>query len=425
MKILHTADWHLGQRFKERDRAEEFQGFLDWLVEYCHTNDIDVLLHAGDVFDTATPPQSALQQYYNFFTKLHGTSVQESIVTAGNHDSPSVLNSAKGVLKAVNTHVVATVTEDLQDEIIPIFLENKEGKQVLSCIVCAVPFLRDKDIRLAVAGETFEQREEAVRQGIRKHYADICAASIELQEELCQQYSIDPKCVPIIAMGHLFAQGGRVNQSEEKSEAVRDIHVGNLGSITSEYFPKAFSYTALGHLHVAQPIGDVEHIQYSGSPIALDFSERRDTKCVTVLTFDEASLTSIKHVPVPQSRMLQRFSGTLQEIEAQLQEYTLPDNLMNTWAEAIVTSDAYDPMLTEKVRALADASSARVEFLSVRRKSTTAATIRQTDDTSMKDLHELHPQDVFRELIVHRSETEQQQLLTSFDELLVNMESKE
>src|ERR1017187_6057793 len=104
IKVLHTADWHLGKRFEQIERTEEHQFFLDWLIDKLTDEHIDVLIVAGDIFDTGTPSNTAFKQYYSFLWKVKSTCCREVIIIGGNHDSVTTLNAPKDLLKVFNVH---------------------------------------------------------------------------------------------------------------------------------------------------------------------------------------------------------------------------------------------------------------------------------------------------------------------------------
>jgi exonuclease SbcD len=298
MKILHTADWHLGKKLEQSERTDEHQYFLDWLIERLNSECIDVLIVAGDIFDTGSPSNTAFQQYYRFLRRVKNTCCREVIIIGGNHDSISTLNAPKELLKYFNVHIVGGVPEEFGEQIIPI--KNDSGKVELA--VCAVPFLRDKDVRLSISGETSVERESRIKQGICDHYNNF--------KEHIQQYKLQG--VPVIATGHLFAAGSSTSESE------KEIHVGNLGQVCGDQFPVEFDYIALGHIHRPQVVSNLNHIRYSGSPVPLSFSESDHTKLVIILEFQEGKLVEIQELEVPCCRKLIRFKGDVSTVQNKL-----------------------------------------------------------------------------------------------------------
>jgi len=292
MKILHTADWHLGHRLHENSQAEEQTLFLKWIENFIIEHKIDVLLISGDIFDTGTPSNQSLEMYYSFLVRLNATECSSIIITGGNHDSPGTLNAPKHLLNALSIKVVGKATERIEDEVFEI--ECKDEKVIIG----AVPYLRDQDIRRAVAGESFDELTDRYKQALTNHYIDVA--------EYCK--SINSTKAPVIAMGHLFAIGGSVSDSEQ------NIYVGTLGHIGATDFPEIFDYIALGHLHRPQIVGGNDKIRYSGSPHILGFSELNYDKKVIVLTVKTNSISITEEFVVPRFREFYRLIGTKEQV---------------------------------------------------------------------------------------------------------------
>lgn len=371
MKIIHTADWHLGQRFNDRDRKREHKAFLNDLLDIIQAEHIDALLVAGDIFDAANPPNYAKKQYYDFLRAALGY-CKNIIITGGNHDSIATLNAPKTLLKYFNIHVVGGAMANLQDEIIPI----KNAAGAIIGVVGAVPFLRERDIKTAEAGETYTEREERIRIGIKEHYY----ALYQLME---QQYPQLPK----IAMGHLFAAGSQTSDSE------KEIHIGNRGRVGVETFPKGFNYVALGHIHKPQLVKGNQHIRYCGSPIPLSFSERKDHKQVLLVSFNNNNLSEIKSIPIQTYRPLKRYKGNLQQLQQQLQAIQHSEKLPPIWAEVHVKTQRVELDLNRRIKEMV--ADKNIEILSVQ-------VVREDREKSLeqqlleqKNLNELKETDVF------------------------------
>ena len=279
LTILHTSDWHLGRRLYGHQRYEEFESFLAWLLDTIATERVDVLIVAGDIFDTMTPSNKAQALYYEFLGTVSTTCCQHVVIVAGNHDSPTFLDAPSQILKFLNVHVIGTACEDLGDEVL--ILDNSEG--IPYCIIAAVPYLRDRDVRSSAAGESMDRKDANVISGICAHYDTVAAVAKDLQHQVTKTHA---RHIPIIATGHLFAAGG----STTTDDGVRDLYVGNLGKISADMFSSHFDYVALGHLHVPQRVGGREHIRYSGSPIAMGFGEARQQKQVLLVQFDASTV---------------------------------------------------------------------------------------------------------------------------------------
>ncbi|SLJ84621.1 exonuclease SbcCD subunit D C-terminal domain-containing protein [Psychrobacter sp. DAB_AL43B] len=277
LTILHTSDWHLGRRLYGRMRYEEFEAFLSWLQDTISAQQVDVLIVAGDIFDTMTPSNKAQALYYEFLGKVSKSCCQHVVIVAGNHDSPTFLDAPSKVLKFLNVHVIGTACEDLNDEVM--VLDDVDG--IPHCIIAAVPYLRDRDVRSSSAGESAQSKDANVIAGICAHYDKVADIATAKQAELAKAHK---RHIPIIATGHLFAAGGTTTDDD----GVRELYVGSLGKVSADMFDDCFDYVALGHLHVPQRVGGRESIRYSGSPIAMGFGEARQQKQVLLVQFGAA-----------------------------------------------------------------------------------------------------------------------------------------
>lgn len=314
MKIIHTSDWHLGKQLKKVDFAADMSLFFNWLIDLIDEEDVDVLLMSGDLFDHANPSQQALNQYYDFLgAMLRKNPKCKMILTGGNHDSSAVINAPKELLHRLNVSVIGGAPEDISE----LFIHIKKGNEEL--VVAAVPFLRDKDIRKANAGESFAEKIELTRNGVANYFHTIN-----------EHYSTHFGKIPFIVMGHLYAQGAEVSDSE------REIQVGNQAGIDSAIFGVVPSYVALGHIHKPQTVGS-DHIRYSGSPISLSFSERVDKKQIVMLEIDNGKF-HIKPTQIPTFRKLIRLEGSMDEVRNQLEKYT-SDSPLQDLIELHVTEE--------------------------------------------------------------------------------------
>lgn len=276
LNILHTSDWHLGRRLYGRMRYDEFEAFLTWLQGAISAQKVDVLIVAGDIFDTMTPSNKAQALYYEFLGKVSKSCCEHIVIVAGNHDSPTFLDAPSNVLKFLNVHVIGTACEDLNDEVL--VLDDADGTP--HCIIAAVPYLRDRDVRSSSAGESADSKDANVIKGIRAHYDEVASIAKAQQAKLAEA---NQRHIPIIATGHLFAAGGTTTEDD----GVRELYVGSLGKISADMFDEVFDYVALGHLHVPQRVGGRESIRYSGSPIAMGFGEAKQQKQVLLVRFGE------------------------------------------------------------------------------------------------------------------------------------------
>jgi exonuclease SbcD len=405
MRILHTADWHLGKRLEQSERTDEHQAFLNWLIQILRTEKIDVLIVAGDIFDTGSPSNSAFEQYYGFLRQVKDTSCREVVIIGGNHDSISTLNAPQLLLKYFNVHIIGGVPYEFTDQII----EIKDAQGQLELVVCAVPFLRDRDIRLSVAGETLEERETRLKQGISEHYHRLVTHITD--------YKLNN--IPVIATGHLFAAGSATSDSE------KEIHVGNLGQIGGDQFPSAFDYIALGHIHRPQLINKMNHIRYSGSPIPLSFSETDDKKQVIVLEFKNGNMISLQELEVPCNRKLIRIKGDFEKVKTKLVLLEDPQTLYPAWVEVQVETETFIFDLEEQLNSLI-AGKPFIGRLFPRQFRIRAARSLDEQTEEAMALADLDPKTVFlKKCSAEYPEEEHADLLQAFSEVMEYMVQKE
>lgn len=398
MKILHTADWHIGKVLHKHSLRDEMLMFLDWLLEMMAAEDVDVLLISGDIFDVANPGVKDRQLYYKFLSRLIGRDVQV-IITGGNHDSVAFLEAPQEILAHLDITVIGGARDLIEEELVAV--KNRLGEVAL--VVAAVPFLRDRDLRTYQMDGSVD-RVEAIRHGIGMHYQDLA--------EACR--SVYPS-VPALAMGHLYARGASVSESE------RDIHIGNAAAVESTVFTDYFGYVALGHIHRPQRIGGDDMVRYSGSPIALSFSEREDRKCVLLIDLVDNAFSTPTIVEVPKFRELRRFTGTFAEVDSALSKY-VPVFPLRSFVEVEVTEDLFSAATLSAVDSLvtSDHTDDNYSILKARTHFLTGA--KDTSDLFEygTNIEDLRPIDVFKQKVDRQNldETTQKSLYDTFQELL-------
>jgi exonuclease SbcD len=401
MKVLHTSDWHLGRSLYGQKRYAEFGQFLDWLSDTIKAEQIDILLVAGDIFDTSAPSNRAQSLYYQFLCRVAASPCRHIIVIAGNHDSPTFLDAPKALLRSLDVHVIGAAAENIDDEIL--LLKDAEGCAEL--LVCAVPYLRDRDIRQVQAGESLADKDHNLLEGIRNHYQHV-AERAESQRKIL---GLD---IPIIAMGHLFTAGGQTIDGD----GVRELYVGSLAHVGVNIFPPCIDYVALGHLHVPQKIGGAEHMRYSGSPLPMGFGEATQQKSVCLVSFSKADTTqpAVELLDVPVFQQLRKVSGNWAEISAQL--LTLVDSSETVWLEIIYQGDEIVSDLRERLETLIEGSELLILRIHNTRLIDRVLNASHTDES----LEDLDVDDVFaRCLAAHEiPETQQADLLHTYQQAL-------
>lgn len=398
MKLLHTSDWHLGKSLYGRKRYHEFEAFLNWLLETIKLHQVDCLLVAGDVFDTATPGNRSQELYYRFLCQVAASYCRHLVVVAGNHDSASFINAPRELLKSLNIHVVGAITDDLVDELL--VLSDRTGQPEL--IVCAVPFLRDRDIRVSEAGESFADKEQKMLEGINNHYQQIAELAVQQQQALGGN-------LPIVATGHLFTSGGQTIDGD----GVRSLYVGSLAQVSAATFSNSFDYVALGHLHIPQLVAGSETIRYSGSPLPIGFGEARQQKQVCLVEFDgrQAVVTPLN---VPVFQQLEQIKGDWDQINRRIME--LVEDKSNAWLEVDYTGAELMGDLRQQLEQLVEGTGLELLRIKNNRIMNLALCQSQTEE----NLGDLQPEEVFIRCMAARQvpDDQQKELLLTYQELL-------
>ncbi|MFB2831597.1 exonuclease SbcCD subunit D C-terminal domain-containing protein [Aeromonas jandaei] len=400
MKILHTADWHLGHQLHGHDRRFEHDAFLDWLTDTLKAREIDALLVAGDLFDTANPPASAWQQLYRFLARLRAEMPHLNMVLiGGNHDSPSKLDAPHELLRAFDLHLVGSISRDgngkLETDRLLVPLQDKEGKIAAWC--AAVPFLRSSDLRV----EQLEEGQDRLIEGVRQIYAEVLAEGrARCGEDL-----------PLIAMGHAYLAAGQLSELSE-----RRVLGGNQHALPAELFAGA-DYTALGHLHLAQSPADGVH--YSGSPLPLSLAEANYNHRVLEVTFAGGKLTTVASIPVPRAvEMIRLPQSSLDEALNAIEALTLPPcpQEAQPFLEVRLLLPKPEARIRERILAAIADKPVRLARISTQYQGSGEGL---ADGRERRRLDELSPTEVFRLCYQRQFEGEPEaQLVASFEEIL-------
>ncbi|MFL9594720.1 exonuclease SbcCD subunit D C-terminal domain-containing protein [Aeromonas veronii] len=400
MKILHTADWHLGHQLHGHDRRFEHDAFLDWLSGTLKVREIDALLVAGDLFDTANPPASAWQQLYRFLARLRAEMPHLNMVLiGGNHDSPSKLDAPHELLRAFDLHLVGSISRDsegkLEADRLLVPLQDKEGKIAAWC--AAVPFLRSSDLRV----ESLEEGQDRLIEGVRQVYAEVLAEG----RARCGE------ALPLIAMGHAYLAAGQLSELSE-----RRVLGGNQHALPAELFAGA-DYTALGHLHLAQ--SPATGVHYSGSPLPLSLAEANYNHQVLEVTFAEGKLTGLERIPVPRAvEMIRLPQSTLDDALnaiASLELVACPQEAQ-PFLEVRLLLPKPEARIRERILAAIADKPVRLARISTQYQGSGEGL---ADGCERRRLDELSPTEVFRLCYQRQFEGEPEAgLVASFEEIL-------
>ena len=415
LRILHTADWHLGQLFHGFDRDREHANFLDWLVGILRERCADALIITGDVFDSVNPSAVAQRRFFDFLARAHAEAPSlQIIIIAGNHDAAARLEAPAGLFESLNIKAVGTVARDATGEVNyeKFLIPLKDASGNVKGIVIAVPFLRPADVPMV------SEASDGYLAGIREFYRRAAQAAADLR---ARQHP----SAALIALGHCH-----LADAMESRESERRIVIGGEESLKADAFGPEIAYVALGHLHKPQDMED-GRICYPGSPIPLSFSEKDFTHRVVEVTFDESGRSSFRSFPVPDGAMLVRIPADsvarpIGEILQLMRNETFdPGRCRDAlpFLEVRILDDGPDPT---RRRAVEEA----LEGKPVRLASIRLEPLLRTDGTSdadealasgLADLGSLDPEEIMRAAHIERYRSEPDaSLLAALREILAS-----
>lgn len=390
MKVLHTADWHIGQLFHEYDRSFEHKQFLNWLVQTFQTQQVDVLLISGDIFDISNPGAASIKMFYSFLNQAtKANPALQIIITAGNHDSAARLEAPKPLLESSNIHIIGLVEKnadgniDFEKLIIPI--HDKDGNIKAWCL--AIPFLRMGDY------PTIADCPNPYAEGVTALYKE--AFEYAAQKKQSGQ--------SIIAMGHLHTQHAEITELDKTERLI----MGGVECISAAAFHPDIKYVALGHIHKAQRIGGKEHIRYSGSPLPMSFSELHYKHQIVVFNLDE-EISNLETIEIPLFVPLQRIPlnhQPLHEVIALLAKLPETNSATATfpYLEVRVLEEGPDPARRHKIETALAGKNVRLAKIDVKHN---VGTKEVQEFISPEKLNELQPIDVFGKIYQSRYNNE-------------------
>ncbi|MBN2093266.1 exonuclease SbcCD subunit D C-terminal domain-containing protein, partial [candidate division KSB1 bacterium] len=279
---------HLGRKLYDRSRHQEQEQFLNWLLEIIQKNEVELLLVAGDIFDSAVPGAQAVDLYYQFLFNFYQQTRASAVIIAGNHDSATRLAAPREFLKMARIHVAGSVNKIPEQNVVLI----SNAKQTVAII--ALPYLPEGELT-HISFESEVDSANRYREAVRQHYSEAIK-------------SLSP-AIPKILMGHFFVSGSQANASRQV------VQVGGSLPVSLEDFPTDVKYIALGHLHHAQKFSRNEYpVIYSGSPLPYSFDDATDMKKIFLVDVLDNQPVEIKEILVPTFRELVRLSGNYDEI---------------------------------------------------------------------------------------------------------------
>jgi len=346
IRILHTADWHLGQTFFGYDRTQEHEHFLDWLAGVLTKNKIDVLIVAGDVFDVSNPSAASQRMFYRF---IHRVTTEnpglQLVIVAGNHDSAARLESPLPLLQEMRTEIKGIVRKqdgEIDYSHLLVELKNESGRVEALCL--AVPFLRQGDYPVV------ETEGNPYAEGVKELYARLVEYALKKRTD----------GQALVAVGHLLATGSEI---AEKDHSERII-IGGLESVSPESFSEQIVYTALGHIHKAQRVSGRENIRYAGSPLPMSFAEKHYHHGVVKVILDEGWAVEIEKLEyTPLVRLLSipaKEPAAPDEVLDELCRLELPESGPKPYLEVKVKLSEPEPMLRQQIEEILEGKPVRL-----------------------------------------------------------------
>ena len=378
MRLLHTSDWHVGKAIRGHSRADEHRAVLDEIAGLAAEHAVDLVLVAGDLFETAAPSAEAEKIVYRALLKLAGTGAEVAVI-AGNHDSGRKLEAVAPVFEAAGrVHVVSRPLGPDKGGVLR--LQTSSGEDVR---LAMLPFVSQRGIVRAKDLMDSKAYENA------QHYAERMRLVIEALAGGFESDTVN------ILMAHAFVHGGQLGGGERAAHFIDDY------ALSAQAFPAEAGYVALGHVHRPQRIAGPGQIHYCGSPLQLDFGEEQQRKQVNVVDIEPGLPPTVTKLPLSSGRPLRTVTGTLAELELLGRE--MDDD---PWLRAVVC----EPRRVGLADDVRDVLGERVVDVRVEDSSNPAPKRRFRSGRT--------PHQLFDEFLAERNEVEDERVRSLFAELL-------
>jgi exonuclease SbcD len=325
VKILHTADWHVGKRLGRFDRTAEYEEVIAEVVAVAEAEAVDLVVHAGDLFDRSSPPVDSLRVAFTGLMALTDEGKRPVVVIAGNHDSGPFFDALAPFVRGHNIHLIGAIRPPDAGGVLD--LDTPGGRALVACF----PFLREG--RVVDFGSGPDQ--------LYGQYADrVQAISAAYAASVAER--ADPGTVTLL-VAHFLVGGAKLG-GHGAPRGERELHMGEAYAATPQAVPPALGYVALGHVHAPQPVpGALVPAEYAGSLLEADFGEAGEQKRVVIVDAAPGIPAVTRSVPLSAGRRLMRVSGTWEEIDAR-------DDLDDVFLDLEVHTEGPDPGLADRAR---------------------------------------------------------------------------
>ncbi len=323
MRLLHTADWHVGKRLGRYDRMPDFVAVLDEITGIADREQVDLVVVAGDLFDRPTPSLDALRLVLDTLETLARD--RPVVAIAGNHDSGALFDLLAPLIRPRGVHLIGTVRAPAAGGV----LELATGK-VRTLIGC-LPFLREgQAVDFFTEADTWH-REYAQR------IAQLCSAHADHLAAHADDTTVT------VLTGHFAVHGVKLGGGGAP-RGERSLHLGEAYCATEQALPSTLGYVAMGHIHAPQSVpGMGETGLYSGSPIALDFGEADEQKRVVIVELEPGKPGATRTLPLRSGRPLRRARGRFDEL-------TADPTLAEAFLDLEIETKGPDPGLADRAR---------------------------------------------------------------------------
>ncbi|WP_134684270.1 exonuclease SbcCD subunit D [Brevibacillus migulae] len=413
MRILHTADWHFGRALEGRDRRLEQTAFIDELCQIVEEKEIDLVLIAGDVYDSVNPPAWAEELFYDALERLAAEGKRGVVVIAGNHDQPERVRAAAPlaykhgiVLLGLPKETPFVSTAGRNDtervriiEAGPSWLELALPGIDHHAVILALPYPSESRLKELIS-ESFTQEE------MQQAYSERIG---KLLGEYAQKFRED---TVNLVTSHLFVMGGMETESE------RPIQIGGALTVSPSAFPKNAHYVALGHLHRLQKLSGTPLIRYSGSPLAYSFSEAGQSKAVVIVEAIPGQPVQEEIVYLKSGRPLARWKAT--EGIAQVEQWLAEGRDAGSWIDLeLHVREAIDPAEFQRLRKLSD------DFVKIQRVLVHDGKKEEAEQPETKK-EELRPDQLFRRFFERkRGVSPDEKVVALFERLMAQVQDRE
>ncbi|MCP5065165.1 MAG: exonuclease SbcCD subunit D [bacterium] len=325
MRALHTSDWHVGKRIGRFDRTDEYREVIAEVAAIADREEVDLVLHSGDVFDRPMPPIPSLSLALDGLVALSDGGRRPVVAIAGNHDSASLFETLAPYLQPNNVHLVGDIKRPDEGGVLD--LDTPRGRAVISCF----PFLR--------AGRVIDFIAEADEW--YKKYADRLRAISEAYSNHAEALAGNDAVTFLVS--HFLVGGSKVH-GHGAPRGERALHMGEAYAGTPDAIPPGPQYVALGHIHAPQPVpGAKVPAQYAGSLLEMDFGEAGEEKRVVIVDVEPGLPATVRSVPLSGGRRLVRARGEWSDLIAR-------DDLRDSYLDLTVETAGPDPGLADRVR---------------------------------------------------------------------------